>query len=487
MPHLAERCQLRVAGWAGVAALACSLSGSGSASGQAGTNPPAPETRISSQELGRRAARGEPIDLVGATVEGDVDLRSFGTLTRPFRCQRCRFTGSLKAADLVFERIVEVSNSTVEGPLELRGAVFRDRANFEATRFLMTADLTAARFLGDVSFGGASFVGNATFRSAKFEAKADFVQLQFAAASDFDGVFFTDGVSFLLAEFNDGPSFRGSEFRAGGSFRLLRLRAGAAFDRMTSGGVLEFDGAVFEGDVSLTNLSSSGSISLEGVIFQGSSLFMDQLSVRDLSMDVRAVNAVRGRNPQKAILKLIERSAQERGDLSLANDARYELLSIESRERDDVVGRLLDVLFYRAMGGYLVRPLHPLITLLMLLAGATLLRSVPALLLRARRGPERAQASAARPVSRIDWSRQAVLDVEKTVTVVLNALATSIAVAFRPKPAIKLEDPDHAPAYFLAACRWGEFLAYKLLLTVFLLALGNSSSTIRQIMDTVRS
>jgi len=488
MPHFAKRRQFRVAGWVGGVLLAAWPLSSGSASAQATTTPSAPTTVVPAQELVRQAARGEPIDVVGATVEGDVDLRPLGTVPRPFRCQRCHFTGSLKAADVIFERILELSQSTVGGRLELGAAVFKDRVSFEGTRLLDTADLVAARFLADVSFAGGSFVGDATFRTARFDAKADFVQRQFGARSDFDGVVFADGASFLLAEFIDAARFRGAELRGGGSFRLIRLHTGAAFDRMTSRGQLDFNGAVFQGDVSLTNLSSSSSVSLVGIIFQQSRLFMDQLSVRDLSMDVQAVRAVRGPGPQKLILELIERSAQDRGDLSLANDARYELLSIDSGGKDDAVGHLLDVLFYRAMAGYLVRPLHPLITFLLLLTGATILRILPVLLTLpwVRSGTERTPVPTGSPVGRKGLRRK-VLGVEKTVTLVLSALATSIAVAFRPKPKIKLEDPDQVGAYFMAAVRWGEFLAHKLLLAVFLLALGNSSATIRQILDTVRN
>jgi hypothetical protein len=39
----------------------------------------------------------------------------------------------------------------------------------------------------------------------------------------------------------------------------------------------------------------------------------------------------------------------------------------------------------------------------------------------------------------------------------------------------------------LAALKWGEFLAYKVLLAVVILSFGNSNATIRQLLDAVRS
>lgn len=463
---------------------------------------------LSAEELVGRAAGGEAIDLVGATVEGTVDLRAVGTVTGPLRCQQCRITGSLNATDVIFDRVVDLSDSTVEGELELRGTVFRDHAGFAGVQVDGPTSLLRARFLREGSFRQAGFRGEAvfdqidvegsgffqratfsapaSFRSAAFAAGANFAQARFEAPGAFDGAVFNEPANFFLAEFDDPVSFQDVQFDAGGTFRLVRFRQGAVFDRVSSDGSLDFGAAVFEGDVSFTNLTSAGSLSLVAILLQRSQLFMEQLAVENLLMDVSAVRAVRG--PQEDILELIENSAQRRGDLSLANDARYQLLSIHGKNKEGVA-RLVDAALYRAVAGYLVRPSHPLFAFLALLVASALVRAGPPLwALVSAHQPGRARLRRSGAPGVLDRSRRDLLDLQKAVAAVLSGLAAGLAVAMHRKPGIQIAeaDRDRVGAYFVAALRSAEFVAYKLLIAVFLLSLGNSSTTIRQILDTVR-
>jgi hypothetical protein len=66
-------------------------------------------------------------------------------------------------------------------------------------------------------------------------------------------------------------------------------------------------------------------------------------------------------------------------------------------------------------------------------------------------------------------------------------MADAFTVAFRPKPNnIKVDDPERPASYIVALVRLVEFLVYKVVLAVFLLALGNSNASVRQLLDTVR-
>lgn len=488
--------------------LAILVAAGGSSPARASGRAQAQAPVLSSEELVARAAAGEVIDLEGAIVEGDVDLRAAGTITGPVRCQSCRFTGSLNGTDVIFDRVVDLRDSTIEGALELRGTVFRDHAGFGGVRVDGRASVANARFLRDGSFRRAhfsdeaifdqmevegrgffqrvTFAEDASFRSATFDAGANFSQCRFLGGANFDGAVFEEAANFFLVEFDDSVSFQDVEFDAGGSFRLVRFRRGAMFDRVNSGGSLDFDAAVLQGDVSFTNLTSSGSLSLVGILLQQSQLFMEQLSVENFAMDVSAISAVRG--PREEVLELIENSAKARGDLALANDARYELLSLQG-EKKSPVARVLDTLLYRAVAGYLVRPSHPLVTFLMLLLASALVRAAPSLRdlasahLSGLRRPNRSGGTGV-----VDRSRRDLLDVQKGVVAVLGGLAAGLAVAVHRKPGIEIAeaDRDRVRAYFGAALRSLEFVAYKVLIVLFLLALGNSSATIREIIDTVR-
>ncbi len=77
---------------------------------------------------------------------------------------------------------------------------------------------------------------------------------------------------------------------------------------------------------------------------------------------------------------------------------------------------------------------------------------------------------------------------QKGVVAVLGGLAAGLAVAVHRKPGIEIAeaDRDQVRAYFVAALKALEFVAYKLLIVLLLLALGNSSATIREVIDTVR-
>jgi hypothetical protein len=490
-----------------VAALWVSL-----ASASANAQPPAV---VSSQELVRRAAAGKPIDLVDTTIEGDIDLHAVGMLTKPLRCQRCRLTGSLNATDVVFERVVDLRDSTLQGTLNLNGSIFKERAGFDQMRIEGPASAVATRFLGDTSFrrvefhdsvqfdqsqiskrvffGKSTFSKEASFQGTTFDSGANFVQCSFSGNSpdnspdnNFEDAVFKDTVNFFLAEFRDAVTFEGAELDGGGSFRLVEFYANAAFDRVSSGKTLDFNGAILKADLSLTNFTSSGSVSLVGISPGQGELFMEQLSINDFSMDVEMVKTIRG--SKEKVLEVIEHSAQERGDLSTANNARYELLSLQGKKKTSKIARFLDATFYGAIAGYLVRPIHPLVSLTFLLVIASIIRAIPGLwtlLTSGRSEKSHSNHSSSRGI--VAWTRRRILGAEKTVAVFLCAVTASLGVAFRRKPDIKLADRDEVETYLGAAFRWIEFIAYKLLLAVLLLAVGNSSATIRQIIDTVRS
>lgn len=490
---------------------------------------------VAAADLVGRAAAGEAVSHRGVTVVGDVDLQSVGTVTGLFRCQSCRFTGSFRAADVVFDKVLELRDSsgegggsTVQGDLDLTGATFNDRASFDGTTVMGAARVVAARFLGGISLRRTSFRGpvafdetqvarealftestfgaEATFNGATFEAGANFFRATFVGDGAFEAAIFRGPVNFFLAVFGRKANFDRAELGAGGNFRAAHFdyegetpdqgedqretdtEIEVKFDNVHSAGPLDFDGATFADTVSFTQFASSGPVSLEGIVIEDGEILIERnFSVGDLEMDVESVKKISG--SEENVLKLIERSAQRRGDLSVANDARYELLSLQGKTRTGVWG-FLDTVFYRGLSGYLVRPLHPFAAFLALLMACTAVRSVR----RFRRA--RAEASSvdgaplpASPVrGMLNRSRRGFLLAEKAVTVVLAGLADSLGVAFRrkPNPPIEVGNKERARAYFFAFLKWGEFLAYKVLIAVSILAVGNSSATIRQVIDAVR-
>ena len=100
---------------------------------------------------------------------------------------------------------------------------------------------------------------------------------------------------------------------------------------------------------------------------------MTQLFTPNLVMAVNDVHAYVEPSDREYVLQLIESGAQAEGDLGVANQALYARRELVSQSYPRWK-RALDVVFYRGMAGYLVRPFHPILALLVIAALATFLR-----------------------------------------------------------------------------------------------------------------
>lgn len=495
-----------------VATLAMAVSLVGVMPSPARARPSSDGGSISATDVVTLTRSAQPVALSNVVIQGDLDLRPVGTVSRPFRCLRCRFGGGFRASDVVFERLFDVTGSYFGAGVDLDGALFEERATFDASQFAGAVAVVSARFSTDVSFSGvqflfpatfdrlqtggtasfakSEFVDDASFAGAHFAGKSDFGRAMFKSTSMFRDTVFTGRVSFLHAAFTKQADFRGSELPGGANLRLLTLEEGALFDQVSAGGAVDLEGSLLRGEVAFGNMGTSGSLSLTGVRPRRAQLYMDGIAVHDLVMDIRHIDVVQGPKVQKQVLGMIERSAKERQDLSLANEARFRLLSLEAQEHKSThpVSYALDRIFYRDIAGYLVRPAHPLLAFLALLAAGGLargLRNLPKLRVGARPSTGTQQPDRRRGV--VQRLRLLFLGQQKAVATVLSGIASAFFVAFRRKAEIKVEDPDRVRAYFCAMALWSEFLAYKVLIAVFLLALGNSNATVRQLFDAVRS
>jgi hypothetical protein len=226
-------------------------------------------------------------------------------------------------------------------------------------------------------------------------------------------------------------------------------------------------------------------LALDGIRVLGpdSGLFLDEISVAKLTMDVDQIEVVQGRRVQKEVLKLVEKSGRESGDLALANRARFQFLDLEGEEKQGL-RRWWDRLVFRDISGYLVKPIHPLITLGILVLIGAFIRSARSLRLGLKSWWESRSASPPPPTLR-GKLRAALLLGEKGVSRILEGLSRTLNVAVRRKAEIKLENRERVRDYSMAGLLWVEFLVYKLMFAIFLLALGNSNSTVRQLLDAV--
>jgi uncharacterized protein YjbI with pentapeptide repeats len=518
---------------------------------------------LSGDDLRALLVSGEAVQLADVDVSGDLDLVGVDNVSRPFACSRCEFEGEFRAPNVRFSRLVDLSGSHFHRPADFTGAVFEagllfrtsndqrvtfdgkvdfsqatvlQGASFEDAIFNSQASFDAVRFGGDASFADADFHQAAVFDSAHFDSQAilsgalaedgprtgtffdavsfkrstfkglaDFHQRRFAGAASFDGALI-HSADFTQSEFAKA-SFAGASFDDRAVFIAAQFNGYASFLQASSGASLQFDFARFRSGASFFRLTTFGPFTLKQATFEGP-VMMNQLSVGSLLMDVSDVQRIDSKPIQKEILSLIEKTARNTGDLSTANDAKYQLLVLRS---GDLAWpwRGFDTIFYRLGGGYFVRPANPLIALAVLVLVASLIRaahlarSAPPSQPKPRRRRRRRTLSRrftiglAQTVEPPNQNSKAdrghgpvqalVLNVEKATAVVLGEIGESVSRCFSKKPALQIKDSERTEvaAYAVAGLVLLEFLASKALIFAFALGLANSNATLRQMLDSI--
>jgi Pentapeptide repeats (9 copies) len=422
-------------------------------------------------------------------------LSGIDTISAPFRCRGCRFEKGIDASGVTFERTVDLAGARIGEDASFRGttfrgpavfgaetcsagfaggadfslAVFDDLASFDGTSFARAATFDDAQFRGDADFGSACFFRQTLFRQASFAGRASFTQTRFIRGGIFDGTSFARGASFLAA-----------------TFSAPRAQPPAAsFQDASSGGDLDFTFAQFaivtkkkkhvppavrrETDqAAFSYLVCTGSASFRDADFAPDyGIAMDHVHIGDLVLDVAAARQV-DEDPgqdanQRTVLDLIESSANDRGDLKVANDAHYRAEILVSNHYHQP-WRALDYVFYRGVAGYLVRPLRPILVLLALVLLLALVRvAVAGPSVEAHGRHRTGLGSRLRGAG--TRSRNILVDVFDTIALV------------GPR--------GSRAAGELSVGRRFEIFVYRLLVVCALLALANANPTLRQMVDSL--
>jgi uncharacterized protein YjbI with pentapeptide repeats len=432
--------------------------------GRPSTAEPTERPTIQAVEVAARLAAGDAYEATGVTITGSLDLTAIDTVSRVFRCVGCTIDGAVRASNVIFERAVDFSGTTIAGSIDAAGAEFRDsfllrRTGDVPADVLGTADFTLAAFDGHATFDGASFHDVADFSDARFATDASFADTTFGVGSRFDSAIFEstvdfastpgDGphpacpgagdavfggpVSFEAARFDAGAGFRrrcfvgdaifsGASFGAG-DFTLATFGGPARFDDVSSAADLSFRGVLFAGDVFLQRAVMHGRVDFEQATISGSlemaaanvdelslaavvtqgPLYLDQLRAGRIELDIDKIPLIYGSSVQRQVLAVIEARAREDGDLGLANEAAYRRAELETA-RLDGLPRLIGVA-NAEIAGYLVKPLVPLLVFGYLFVVVFLIRAAGRLRealadARAQRAP--ARSGPAIPVRRSD-------------------------------------------------------------------------------------
>lgn len=453
------------------------------------------------------------VDASEVVFKRTIDLTG-STMKRAFKMRGAIFEGAALFSG-------PETPSTFEGRLDFGLAVFNDIASFEEATFKERAAFSSTRFLGDVSFSATTFLGGARFRGAvfaqdaafpsaatsdaaaqgndvdegrgvcasegsargqgafegpvtfdgaTFRGTADFRQRCFGSRGRFAETDFAKRVEFVQAEFLRGATFEDARLTGGATFRDAEFDEAAIFTHVTAGGSLDFTVASFLDDADFFGLLSDAALILDDAIF-AKQIDMGELSAASLVLDVDAAKLANGDVEKRDILRMIESSAKERGDLAVANDASFERRKLVSKEYGPL-RRAWDVVVYRGLAGYLVRPKHPLIALAALVFLAALIRWP--LVLRAQDSDSTTSPSRPpRDTRRANPSTCLTTRVWRHLRGFLSEYWRTIRRTVRDK---QESEPEPQPLFV-------EVAIYRALFVVALIGLANSNPTLRQMVD----
>jgi hypothetical protein len=417
------------------------------------------------------------LDLVGAQIKG------------LFECRSCTLSGRLLAAEAIFRSTVDLSGTrftkvvdmqgarferptvfevgpdrspaTFEGRADFSLATFGGLAAFGGAQFERTAAFNFARFRGDAVFDLASFASS-SFLSAHFDGRASFAGsgTEFAGKTTFASAAFARDAIFTQAEFDDHVAFDGATFANNGIFIGADFTS-VSFDDVRAAKSLDLTG-VGADSASFTD-TVAASVSLRDASFSRAGIVFYRVFIRDLDLAVSDVAYVKGE--PRDTLKLIEQSAKNRDDLAVANDAYFEERVLASKHHGPLV-HAADVFFYRWVAGYLVRPWHPLLALLILALVAAVVRMIWRDLHRAHATPSAAKTS---------WAQRA----GQQVVLGGNALLDTTGTLLPGRTDTESSDG-------LRLLRRVEKFAFGVLTACVVMALANSNPSLRQILDALR-
>jgi hypothetical protein len=186
---------------------------------------------------------------------------------------------------------------------------------------------------------------------------------------------------------------------------------------------------------------------------------MADVRANSLEMDLEDVKRIDDDDKKRAVLGELERTTRNKGSTSMANDALFlrRVLENKDNERGQAL-RILNRIFYQGVAGYSVRPLHPLISVLVVALFGWLVRLASKFLpLRFNEG-------------------KMTLRLDEWLAISLGALGTSLHTALSPKLniSIKPEQRGNLRAHVVATAQLVEWVSQKVLIGLFFVAIANA-------------
>jgi len=227
--------------------------------------------------------RGQPVDLVGVIVQGDLLFDHLTPQASPQSPMEAQLPSQSKSARSQEQRLVRgglrIRDSVVqgavrhrsvsstlqfEGPVDLQGSRFKEGVDLSWSVFQGAVELSGVVFEKEAHFVQGQFVGPVVCRETSFGPSTRFHRSVFRSSVDCTGALF-DGmaeflevtgeqpVEFERSRFGLGTGFSGSRFKSHISFRDAIFSREAFFTFTVFEGETRFAGAQFLGSADFSN------------------------------------------------------------------------------------------------------------------------------------------------------------------------------------------------------------------------------------------
>jgi hypothetical protein len=275
--------------------------------------------KINTTYIEEMIEKNESINYNGVYITGDLEIPNYPDIKQPLK----------------------ITNSIVEGYVDLFGTTFSNEVDFKNTEFLKSVDFSETHFKSQSRFADTKFQGDANFLRTKFERDANFWGAQFNNTAYFNE-----------AQFYDKAIFSQANFAGDAHFRLSRFYADSAFWHVQFFGDTKFQDSELLGEISFDEAEFKRTFYLTGAEFY-------QLDARwDSIKDALVCD--------EPIYRNLVRNYNDLGLFSDADDCYYAYRWISQSNERGFVSKLSDYLLLISCG-YGVRPHYTLILSIILI------------------------------------------------------------------------------------------------------------------------
>jgi uncharacterized protein YjbI with pentapeptide repeats len=211
--------------------------------------------------------KGQPVDLVGVLIQGDLSLDAVPIKTTQVP------KGLSAEQQAALSRLNAEEVRLVSAPFTIRDSVVsgtvRHRSTTGTLQFAGPVDLQGTTFKDGVDLSRAMFQGAVDVSGAKFEKEAYFVQGQFAHAFVCKGTSFGPHTRFHRSQFRGAVECTGALFDGMAEFLEVTFEQSATMERVRFGSGTGFSGSRFKRQANFSDAIFSRDAFFAFAVFEG--------------------------------------------------------------------------------------------------------------------------------------------------------------------------------------------------------------------------